>query len=289
MSVMTLVHVTIHTRRGCTSLVEPTVAAALWAKLQSTFPEAVASTLMPDHVHLVTPGTDADEERLRLSAVASAVARSGAAAGQIRFEPASTRGTFERGQKSSRQLRYLALNPCRAGLVADPLAWPWSTHRDVMGTVVHPWVTVERAAAATGWSVRSFRERFHRYVSADPSTAVAGTPLPRPAVLASVSRAPIASVLAAALACTRAQPEAIRRAGAPRRVFLSLCRHDGWRDVPTIAALCAASERTIQRHLASAPPPPAEALLCLGDERLRMYLAPPIELFLSQKVTRRAA
>lgn len=29
-------------------------------------------------------------------------------------------------------------NPCRARLVADPLAWPFSTHRDAVGLAVDP-------------------------------------------------------------------------------------------------------------------------------------------------------
>lgn len=35
------------------------------------------------------------------------------------------------GPKRRRSVRYVHLNPCRARLVADPLAWPLSTHRDV--------------------------------------------------------------------------------------------------------------------------------------------------------------
>lgn len=279
---VTLVHVTIHVRRGSSSLVEHTLAAELWARLEAAFPDALGSTLMPDHVHLVTPAGDAGEACRQLARVASAFARSGVVAGRVRFEPASSRGTFEGADKTSRQLRYLALNPSRARLVTDPLAWPWSTHRDLMGAVVDPWVTAERVAAVTRSSPCGFRERFHAYVSGDPSTAVAGTPPPRPARAGRICRAPLAEVLAAALACTRATPDTIGRAGAPRRVFLSLCKATGWRDVPLLAALCGASLRTVQRHMVTAPPPPPEALLCLGDERLRAYLVPTILRYLSR-------
>jgi hypothetical protein len=39
-------------------------------------------------------------------------------------------------QKLRRDQRYVELNPCRAGLAADPLEWPLSTWRDRMGLSV---------------------------------------------------------------------------------------------------------------------------------------------------------
>lgn len=66
-----------------------------------------------------------------------------------------------------RTLRYVALNPCRAHLSSDPLAWPLSTHRDGVGLALPAVVR----APDEDW-------RWHAYVSSDPSAAVQGTELP---------------------------------------------------------------------------------------------------------------
>lgn len=38
-------------------------------------------------------------------------------------------------------VQYIHLNPVRAGMVADPAAYPWSSHRVYLGSAVRPWVT----------------------------------------------------------------------------------------------------------------------------------------------------
>lgn len=141
-------------------------ARALFDLVAATFPDAVAFCLMPDHVHIVAPAGAWS----RLGHLASAFAR-------WRNARRGERGPVWRSvpppeplpdsQHLRRTVRYVHLNPCRAGLVPDPLAWPWSTHRD-----------------ATGLAVPAVREReheparFHQWVSGDPSVAVEGTSLP---------------------------------------------------------------------------------------------------------------
>lgn len=146
-------------------------AASLWEGLASDFPEMSACCLMPDHVHLILP--HADPER-HLARVKSGYARwrnrhRGVDGAVWATGPAPE--PLVDGDKIRRSERYVHLNPCRAGLVADPLAWPWSTHRDRTGLVVRGVVEPVRA-----------RERYHRWVSGDPTVAVEGTelPLPRP-------------------------------------------------------------------------------------------------------------
>ena len=48
-------------------------------------------------------------------------------------------------------LRYVALNPVRAGLCADPASWPWSSHAALLSGETHPLVSTERIAAWLGW------------------------------------------------------------------------------------------------------------------------------------------
>ena len=40
-------------------------------------------------------------------------------------------------------VRYIHLNPVRAGLVSDPAAYPWSSHRVYLGSCQRHWVTTE--------------------------------------------------------------------------------------------------------------------------------------------------
>jgi hypothetical protein len=72
-----------------------------------------------------------------------------------------------------RNIRYVHLNPCRAGLVADPIEWEWSTHRDYLGAAYPSWVN----PSTLGRLWKGGKEEFHRYVSGDPSTRVQGTPM----------------------------------------------------------------------------------------------------------------
>ncbi len=138
----------------------------LYALVASAFPGLVALCVMPDHVHLLLPH---GEGLGRLRDVMSAFARWRR---QHRGEPSGS--TWERApepefvppDKELRVLRYVHLNPCRKGLVDDPLAWPLSTHRELVGLV-------------PGSAEPHPRPRWlHTYVSSDPTVSVEGTTLP---------------------------------------------------------------------------------------------------------------
>jgi hypothetical protein len=101
-------------------------------------------------------------------------------------------------QHTRRTIRYVLLNPCRAGLVADPLAWPYSTHRDAVGLAVPGVRRIEREP-----------ERFHRWVSADGTVDVAGTALP----VVGWGSASGAQVAGAVGSVCRALPEMLARRG----------------------------------------------------------------------------
>ncbi len=142
-------------------------AAALWRSLTDGFPELTACCLMPDHVHLLLPHSD---EEGRFGRVKSGFARwrnahRGVSGAVWAPSPAPERVTDD--DKQRRAERYVHLNPCRRRLVDDPLSWPWSTHRDRVGLAAPPVVPPSRDP-----------ERFHHYVSGDPTVAVEGTPLP---------------------------------------------------------------------------------------------------------------
>ncbi len=75
-------------------------------------------------------------------------------------------------------VRYLHLNPVRAGMVSDPIEYPWSGHRAYLGEMQQPWLTTDwvlsqfsrqRAAARRRYAKfiqegmgEGYREEFHR-------------------------------------------------------------------------------------------------------------------------------
>src|SRR5688572_9363423 len=148
------------------------VATWFWRQLRRTFPDALGCFLMPNHPHLVAPISDPDATVARMNRLL------GHLAAEFRlFAPigraSSPTHVPDRG-KLRRDLRYLALNACRARLVHDPLDWWFSTHRDVVGAIVDPWVRAEDLAAVFRANARTFLARYHAYVSSDPSTDVRG-------------------------------------------------------------------------------------------------------------------
>ncbi len=143
-------------------------AAHLWHALRLAFPEALGCCLMPDHLHLLLPHCDAQG---RFRQIRGGYSRW--LTGQPRWVQPFRWGRVAPPEElaadpghAQRTIRYLGLNPCRGGLVADPLAWLWSTHRDAVGFAVDPWVRSQDPA------------RRHAYVSGDPSVSIVGTPMP---------------------------------------------------------------------------------------------------------------
>ncbi len=246
-----MLHLTARTVHG-RPLHDPQVARKLWGALSKAFPEAMACCLMGNHLHLAVEGESGRAQRA-LRAIL------GRTKGDWEPVPAA-KVVPDKRDKVLRELRYIHLNPCRAGLAKDPLAWPWSTHRDVLGAITEPWVSARRLDHLIE------AEAFHRYVSADPSVAIDGTPVPR----ISVARYqhPLAEIALAALSSTRSESADLRRRRLARRVFLQLAREQGWTSSEQLSALCEVTPRAVQKAWAAAPIYGA-ARLCLHDERLR--------------------
>lgn len=258
-----LIHLVARTAIGSHPFSNPVEAWWLWQLLRLYFPEVLAACLMPDHVHLVL---DADPvfARSRLTKLLGLAKR---------LRPVQSWSAVPEPSRVAdsrhlcRQIRYVHLNPCRAGLVKDPLAYPWSTHRGVIGAEANAWVPASRLAP---WfrKTEGFPRWFHGYVSGDPSAQVAGSPLPMLAPPADRwpvfdPRACRAAALSATLWC---EPE-IRR-----RTLVQLARHQGWSNDAGLSELCGVSPRTVRR-LARRPLEEqvlAAARFCLGDPRLRL-------------------
>lgn len=232
----------------------------LWRRLRDRWPDAAAASLLPEHLHMLAPTNDPARERARLARVLGAAFR-GQGPAVWRRIPEPTR--IQDRAHLKRQIRYVHLNPTRARLVGDPLEWPWSTHRGVVGAEVDPWVTADSLARRLGEQRVGFEERFHAHVSGDPSAAVGGTPFPIPAPPRVVAAEPLAVIVRAALAATPWSRESERL-----RNIVVLAHHQGWSDTEAIAEACGVTPRTVRR-LRDTPPPSAAVLLCLGDFRLQ--------------------
>jgi len=62
-------------------------------------------------------------------------------------------------------LRYIHLNPVRAGLVVDAADYPWSSHRAYLGRARCDWLETEFGLRMFGADLRRAREQYHRFVS----------------------------------------------------------------------------------------------------------------------------
>lgn len=111
-----------------------------------------AFCLMTNHVHLVIQAGETPLGRLILR-IASRYAR----VVQARLD--TTGHLFEKRYHAVvvdvdayllELLRYVHLNPVRAGLVAHPSDYPWSSHHAYLGSGSRPWVTTERALSMFG-------------------------------------------------------------------------------------------------------------------------------------------
>lgn len=100
---------------------------------------------MTNHVHLLVQISDAPLGKL-IQRIASRYAR----AVQTRLD--TTGHLFERRYHAilvdvdaylTTLVRYIHLNPVRAGLVADPAEYPWSSHRVYLGLCRRDWLTTE--------------------------------------------------------------------------------------------------------------------------------------------------
>ena len=61
-------------------------------------------------------------------------------------------------------LRYIHLNPVRAGLVAEPAAYEWSGHRAYLGLASWTWLTTSLALGRFGNEPAAAREAYRRFV-----------------------------------------------------------------------------------------------------------------------------
>jgi hypothetical protein len=264
------VHLTVRAYRAPVPLTDARIAAPFWASLRRTFPVIRAAVLMPSHPHLQVETSDPEEARRSLAQQCAALRRRKGPASLLRFEPVPEARILCDVPHGSRDARYILLNPVRAGLVDDPLAWPWSTLRDVVGAVADPWVTAPELARSLERAVSRFFPWFHEYVTTDPDVPIPGRLRPQAAEPTVVAIDPLGDILAASAAALRLDPLCLLRSSRGRTLFVQLAARHGWRQTQLLSTLCKVAPRTIRWHRARPADPGLDAAaMCLGDPRLR--------------------
>ncbi|MBK8999315.1 MAG: hypothetical protein IPM35_26645 [Myxococcales bacterium] len=247
---------------GCAPLSDPRVAWPTWFALRRAFPEVWAACLTSDRIHLLAELPSPFRARRRLAHVLGVASRR---FGLKRcWRPVKAPESIAFPNQLGRYVRDIHLAPCFDGRARDPLAWPWSTYRGMLGAELDPWVSGAKLAHELRWHHDGFLEGFHEFSSTDLHLNPHGSPLPVPESPRDIARVPLAKVLRAALSATPWSNAPTRR-----RLAVQLAHEQGW---TARAALCRAlgsSERSLRRLARGGDPLwTRPAALCLGDERL---------------------
>lgn len=267
LAAMPIVHLAVRSTPGVAPFESFEAASWTWSRMRACFPSALGAMLMPNHLHLVTGTDDVRASRRLLARVVGHLQRWWARGCEL-WERVRMPKIVVVGKSLFQELRYVALNPTRAGLCRDPLEWPWTTHRDVMGAVVDPWIDVERLAKALCTSAEKLRAKWHNYVSGDPSVSISGTPPPEPAAATAVPTRPLHEILCAVAAALRVPVNRLRYDARARPLVVALARSQGWTDNARLATALDTSVRNIQRTGPADPAALRAVELCLGDRRL---------------------
>ncbi len=209
-------------------------ARLLWEAVVRRIPVPLALCLMPDHLHLLCTGDRHDVLGRAMSAFARSRNHRRGEQGAVwrrQAPPEEVRGST----KQRRSVRYIHLNPSRARLVADPLAWPWSTHRDRCGLLPQSAGLKHRDPVA-----------FHRYVSSDPTVRIEGTDLPIPIDLVQDGLLGVQRLGEAVSEVTRCPMTMLGRRGAPRTLWIRAGRIHSRCSNLEIAAVIGVSPQTVR-------------------------------------------
>lgn len=254
-----MLHLVARAAPGRLLFTDACAATALWDIVVAHFPDLHALCLMPNHVHLIVPVAPGLRLGHAMSSFARWRAHHGGRSGAL-WSPHPPPETIPGDKHLRRTVRYVLLNPCRARLAADPLAWPWSTHRDRVGLVARPVGPVE-----------ALSNRFHAYVSGDPTVDIEGTALPtaRPGPWAP------STLGEAVLAVYRAPPEALVTRHPARATYVRASWLLGERDRDALAARTRLTVRRVNQLICALPsrgapedPPLRAVLRAVGDPRM---------------------
>jgi REP element-mobilizing transposase RayT len=215
-------HFAVQARLGLNPLADRDLCADLWSCLKKRFPRITACVFMPDHLHFLLSTTDPDRARYELATELRAFTRRHFP-GQRVWNPLSPPHLIPNDLHLQRTIRYIHLNPCREGLVTDPLEWEWSTHRDLVGAAYPRWIDLQRWMELFKTSANSLIEKAHRYISGDPSVSLKGTPLPKPLSADAPVFSHLRALTNAVLQATRTPIADLKRKTPARHLAAVLC------------------------------------------------------------------
>jgi REP element-mobilizing transposase RayT len=211
-------------------------AKLLWDLLTTRF-EVIALVLMPDHVHVLCREEDLPYVKAAIQSYARARNARRGTSGRV-----WRHGENVTPVKSAKQLHvvvaYIHRNPVWDGLVDDPLAWPFSTHRDAVG------LAIPAARRST-----KDPERLHETVSripGRPGEKIQGLP-PCRSWTSGDSRLRLPTIGDAVSALTRTTRSAIRQRGEPRRLLLRSAKCLNGASAREIARFAGVSKATVSR------------------------------------------
>ncbi|MCC6899907.1 MAG: hypothetical protein IT377_13080 [Polyangiaceae bacterium] len=241
-------------------LSDPVLAWHTWFALRRVFPRVWAASLTPSDIDILLETDRPDRAMRALSRQLAWVARRSRRPDQWHrvYRP------YEVAIRSQmvRYMREVHTGPCDTSLVADPLSWPWSTYRGLMGAELDPWVDPADVAWEFRWPREGFEQRLHEYTTTDHRRT--GTPLPMAESPTAVSEVPLGRVLRAAASATLWSPAVVQR-----KVAVALAHAQGWGRSATLGHALSIHPASVRRLARGTDPrwlPPAE--LCLGDARL---------------------
>jgi REP element-mobilizing transposase RayT len=178
-----LAHVTARTVRRLPLFVTGRDALALLATIDHVTRDVaswsiLAYCLMPNHFHLVVDA-EVDELSLAMHRV------NGSYAQRFNREHGYTGHLFQ-GRFGSKpiadeaylpgSIRYVVMNPVRAGLCARPEQWRWSSYRACLGLEAAPrFLDAQRALSVFGADPATARSRLRRFVEAELPLPARGT------------------------------------------------------------------------------------------------------------------
>ena len=209
---MQLVHLVARMRRPYRFFAQFDHAAWMWQRLEVGFPDAVARNLMLNHLHNLGLVDDPVQARNYLARVCGHLQRRVGIPDL--FEPLPPPEIVPL-QRAARVARYVDLNAVRAGLVDHPLAWPWSTVRDLVGAVAKPAVDRSLHARALGHRRATRPDDWLSYLATD-DRVVDRRPLQPPVSASSVlPGCSVEALREAVCSALRVRPSAFRKAAPP--------------------------------------------------------------------------
>ncbi|HKL63818.1 MAG TPA: transposase [Woeseiaceae bacterium] len=125
---------------------------------------------MPNHIHMAVQVGDAPLGRLMqwiASRYAYRVNRQRDATGHL-FERRYRALLVDVEAYALQLVRYIHLNPVKAGLVRDPSDFPWSSHRHYLAGGGPPWLRTDWILALFGQGRAAARSAYRRFVGSEP-------------------------------------------------------------------------------------------------------------------------